>query len=171
MPAKSRRNSELGSGCEDDPPQRLLPAHSGCYSHRMEQLRKFRSLNSDDRGLLLHTAFLIASLRIALRLLPLSRVSEYLTRRARRSSIQKTSASRVVWAVRAAAVRIPGATCLIQALAAKYQLGRSGRNVRLRIGVTNENGVFWSHAWLECNGEVILGGEIADRYEPLLALD
>jgi hypothetical protein len=140
-------------------------------SSPMEELRKIRSLPPEDRSLLWQTAFLIVTLRIALHLLPFWRVNEYLGRRASRSSIQRVAPSRVVWAVRVAAAHIPGSTCLTQALAAKYQLGRSGCNAQLRVGVTIENGTFLSHAWLEYEGESILGGEIASRYQPLFALD
>jgi hypothetical protein len=137
----------------------------------MELLRKFRSLSSEERSLLVQTLLLIAFLRAALCLLPFARVNEYLTRRARHHPIRRDiPCSRLVWAVRAAAARIPRATCLTQALAAKYQLERSGRSTQIHLGVAKENGGLLGHAWLECDGTTVLGGEIADRYAPLVAV-
>jgi hypothetical protein len=137
----------------------------------MKLLRKFWSLKPGERSLLLRTILVVAFLRAALCLLPFARLNDYLTRHAKRHPIrQDIPASRLVWAVRAAAARIPGATCLTQALAAKYQLERSGRNAQLHLGVAKENGRFLAHAWLECDGETVLGGEIADRYAPLVAV-
>src|SRR5208283_5512393 len=138
----------------------------------MELLRKFRSLNPGERSLLLHTVLLVAFLRVALCLLPFCRANDYLARRAKRRPIrQDLATSRLVWAVRTAAARIPRATCLTQALAAKYQLERSGHCARIHIGVAKENGQFRAHAWLECEGEVVLGGGVTDRYARLLAVD
>jgi hypothetical protein len=153
-------------------PTGLLPSLTRCYSETgMELLRKFRSLSPGERSLLLHTVLLVAFLRVALCLLPFGRVNDYLARRAKRRPIrQDLATSRLVWAVRTAAARIPRATCLTQALAAKYQLERYGRSPQLHLGVAKENGRFLAHAWLECDGETVLGGEIADRYVPLVAV-
>jgi transglutaminase superfamily protein len=137
----------------------------------MELLRKFWSLNPGERSLLLRTVLLLALLRAALCLLPFARVSDYLARRAKRHPIrQDIPTSSLVWAIRTAAARIPHTTCLTQALAAKYQLERSGRNAQLHLGVAKENGRLLAHAWLECDGETVLGGEIVDRYAPLVAV-
>jgi hypothetical protein len=137
----------------------------------MELLRKFRSLSPGERSQLLRAAGLVAFLRAALWLLPFSRVYDCLARFAKRHPIrQDITTSRVVWAIRTAASFIPRATCLTQALAAKYQLERSGRSAQLHLGVAKENGQFLSHAWLECDGEIVLGGGIADRYATLVAV-
>jgi Transglutaminase-like superfamily len=136
----------------------------------MELLRKFWSLSPGERSLLLRTVLLVASLRLALCLLPLAYVNDYLARRAKRHKIrQEIATSRLVWAVRAAAARIPRTTCLTQALAAKYQLERCGRSAQLHLGVAKESRQFLAHAWLECDGKNVLGGELADRYSPLVA--
>ena len=137
----------------------------------MESLRKFRSLSPGERSLLLRTVLLLAFLRAALCFLPFSWVNDYLARRAKRSKFrQDIATSHLVWTVRAAAARIPRTTCLTQALAAKYQLERSGHNAQLHLGVAKQNSQFLAHAWLECDGETVLGGEIADRYVPLVAV-
>ncbi len=138
----------------------------------MTLLRKFRSLNPGERSLLLRTVLLVAFLRAALCLLPFVRLKDYLARRAAHHPIrQDIPVAHLVWAVRTAAAYIPRATCLTQALAAKYQLECSGRCARIHIGVAKENAQFRAHAWLECEGEVVLGGGVADRYARLLAVD
>jgi len=153
-------------------PRTIAPSLGGCYCDTgMKLLRKFQSLNPEERSLLLRTVFLVALLRAALCLFPFVRLKDNLARHAKRHPIrQDIATSRLVWATRAAAARIPGATCLTQALAAKYQLERSGRNAHLYLGVAKDNGRFLAHAWLECDGETVLGGEIADRYVPLVAV-
>jgi hypothetical protein len=138
----------------------------------MKLLRKFRSLSPGERSLLLRTVLLVAFLRAALCLLPFVRLKDYLARRAAHHPIrQDIPVAHLVWAVRTAAAYIPRATCLTQALAAKYQLERSGHCARIHIGVAKENGQFRAHAWLECEGETVLGGGVADRYARLLAVD
>ena len=116
--------------------------------------------------------FSVAFLRAALCLPPFVRLRDYLARRAARHPIrQDIPVAHLVWAVRTTAAYIPRATCLTQALAAKYQLERSGHCARIHIGVAKENGQFRAHAWLECEGEIVLGGAVADRYARLLAVD
>jgi hypothetical protein len=137
----------------------------------MALVSKVCSLGPGERSLLLRTVLLVACLRAALYLLPFARVNDYLVRRAgQRPTRQNIPISRLVWAVRAAAARIPHANCLTQALAARYQLARSGYQAQLRLGVGKQNGRLLAHAWLECNGETVIGGEIADRYAPLVAV-
>lgn len=69
---------------------------------------------------------------------------------------------------------VPGATCLTQALALQYVLGRAGHASRLKIGVRrDESGAFRAHAWVVCENRVVLGalGTPLDRFTPLAELD
>jgi hypothetical protein len=137
----------------------------------MRLLVKLRSLERGERRLLLRVVLVVAFVRAALWLAPFVRLREYLARRARLRPVgQELDTARLVWAVRAAAARIPRATCLTQALAAKYLLERSGRSVQLHLGVTKQDGRFMAHAWLECEGETVLGGEVAERYARLACI-
>lgn len=74
-----------------------------------------------------------------------------------------------VWAVERASRYLPGATCLVRALAARELLARSGLCAELRIGVAHdERGRFEAHAWLEYEGGVVLGSpDDATRFAPL----
>lgn len=49
--------------------------------------------------------------------------------------------------------------CLTQAIAARWLLARDGYATELKIGAAMEDGEFRAHAWLEANGQVVLGGE------------
>jgi hypothetical protein len=139
----------------------------------MTLLRKFWSLNPEERGLLLRTVLVVACLRAALNLSSFVQLKDYLARRAVRHTIpHDVPVAQLVWAVRAAAAYIPRATCLTQVLAAKYQLERSGRRGRIHIGVAKnkDNGKFLAHAWLECEGETVIGGG-GDGYARLITVD
>ncbi|MFO6448770.1 lasso peptide biosynthesis B2 protein [Erythrobacter sp. NE805] len=53
---------------------------------------------------------------------------------------------------------VPRATCLTQALALQYLLARAGHGSDLHVGVRcDDAGRFEAHAWLACNGRVVIG--------------
>jgi hypothetical protein len=139
----------------------------------MGWLRKFLGLDWQERCLLLQTALVVMSVRAALGLLAFKQVNELVSQRAMRPrAMRNISKARVIWAVRTASAFIPGSTCLTQALAAKYQLERCGLNTQLHFGVAKkEDGTLLAHAWLQCDGEALIGGEIAPRFAPVLALN
>ena len=139
----------------------------------MGRLHKFLGLDWQERCLLLQTLFVVISLRAALGLLAFRQVNNVISHRAnRRRALRNISKARVIWAVRTASAFIPGSTCLTQALAAKYQLERFGLNTQLHFGVAKkEDGRLLAHAWLQCDGEAVIGGEIAPRFAPVLALN
>ncbi len=59
-------------------------------------------------------------------------------------------------------------SCLRQALALRYFLGRYGIESELRVGVRGGQRDFAAHAWVEKNGVVLIGGEYAgERYVAL----
>jgi len=67
----------------------------------------------------------------------------------------------VVWAITKAGRSLLGPnTCLPQALAAQFLLKRHGFPARLVIGVRkDESGDFKAHAWVENDGNVVIGGD------------
>jgi Transglutaminase-like superfamily len=83
------------------------------------------------------------------------------------------SLEQVVWTVTVASQNIPGATCLTQALVTQVLLSRRGHPASLCIGVArSEAGEFLAHAWVECQGSVVIGGITAlTRFTPLPSLD
>lgn len=115
-------------------------------------------------GVLLSGAVLVAVVRVALWMLP----SRTILRALRRLDAAKPDEpvhhavplNVIVWAVNAAAQRIPRATCLTRALAARILLRYFGYETRLCLGVAhNDDHSLRAHAWLEREGRVVLGGD------------
>jgi hypothetical protein len=136
-------------------------------------VRTFRNLPVPERGLLLRALPIIVAIRLALWLMPLGIVWRLL-RTCEHLPISISTAlpvSRLEWAVRAVSRRVPMASCLTQSLALQFLLVRAGRPSEIHIGVKKdmETG-FHSHAWVECEGSVLLSGpsEVA-MYSRLLA--
>ena len=69
-----------------------------------------------------------------------------------------------------AARYVPRATCLVQALAGYILFSRYGHIIFIKIGVSNENGEFEAHAWLEKDGNVVLG-ESKKNFKTILDID
>jgi hypothetical protein len=131
----------------------------------MMRIHKFLRLPWEDRLLLIESAFLLAAIRVGLRLLPFKKLLGFLARATpSRPSLRdsdKVFSDKVAWALGVARHYLPGVyTCLVQALAAKVIFGRRGHPARLRIGVErNEAEEFRAHAWVEHEGRVVVGGE------------
>jgi hypothetical protein len=111
-------------------------------------------------------------IRLALWLLPFGAVQR-LTRHWGRQSARAGVGRRRDPDVLAAAVRyatryVPRASCLTQALVAQVLLSRSGYAPALRIGLARgPGGALNAHAWLENEGEVVLGGGTTARFTAL----
>lgn len=106
---------------------------------------------------------MVIAVRVALWLLPSRRIVQ-VVRAFEAGSFPARSgrlpANTIVWAVEAVARRIPMATCLTQALAAKCLLRLFRHDARLCLGVAySPSGALRAHAWLEREGRPILGGE------------
>lgn len=140
----------------------------------MKYLRKFIELPWSDRYLLIKVALLLGIIRIALLLLRFSIVRRLLTRLSRQFhtvSVDKVSyQKRIIWAVKVAGRRLLGdKPCLPQALTVQYLLDRMGKSTVLRIGVAKDmEDQLIAHAWVECDGEIIIGGRFSRFvYTPL----
>jgi len=70
---------------------------------------------------------------------------------------------RIVRAVEQASRRVPfGGNCLVRALTTRTMLARHGHVSRLIVGVAKSTaGDLESHAWLEQDGRVVIGGNVA----------
>ena len=142
----------------------------------MGNLARLIALPAAERRLLLAAAGLLAAVRVGLWILPFRSV--YGAVRSRRPSPRRaarpgeSAPDRIVWAVETAARRVPRATCLVRALAAQALLARYGHSSQLRLGVARGAGrAFEAHAWLEADGQILIGGATPGRYVPLPALD
>ena len=134
---------------------------------------KVISLSGGERRLLARALLLVVAYRIALQVMPVCRIRKLASCPAGNSpALGKLAPDRVAWAVEAASRRVPGATCLTQALALQRLLAKDGHDAEIRIGVAKgEGGGLDSHAWLVCHGRVLAGddGDLG-RYEPILSL-
>ncbi|MGH9508372.1 MAG: lasso peptide biosynthesis B2 protein [Terriglobales bacterium] len=140
----------------------------------MSRLRKFLALPGSERKLLMKAVGREAWISAGLRLLPFSywrpRMKESDRSLASRKPVHAVPAERVAWAVSAAARYVPGATCLVQALVARDLLRSEGYPARICLGVDNRgDDSFRAHAWVECEGRVLLGGN-ETGYAPLPAV-
>lgn len=135
--------------------------------------RKFLGLPAGERRLLVKAAFLLGAIRLGLKLFPfqtLRRVVDRLSETSERLSKDRTPTCDIAWAIDVVGRRMPG-SCLTQALASQILLGRRGRPTRLHIGAFREvDGAFMAHAWLESDGEIVVGGHELERYTPLISL-
>jgi hypothetical protein len=137
-------------------------------------VHRFVYLSRSDRRLVLEAALLLGAARLGLWLLPFRVVSRLFETVTRTRVAVAAPAQRVAWAIGAAARYIPAATCLTQALAARAMLARHGHTAQLRIGVAraipqpgalrisgnqhSQFAILQAHAWVECDGAVIVGG-------------
>jgi len=122
--------------------------------------------------MLVHAFVQVAAVRLALSLMPFRRA--YRLTGARGVSRRRGSPAvrRLSWAVQVAGRRIPGATCLVQALALHRLMARAGHSGTLRIGVARCDGHgLDAHAWVEHRDAIVLGerGDL-QRYATILTL-
>ncbi len=120
----------------------------------------------------------VTSARIAIATLPfhtLKLVTKKLKRGALHfSSLQSdnpANARQVAAAIEQAGRYIPGAKCLARALAGSVLLARHGHDSTLYLGVRHPSGEFGAHAWLEWNGQVVVGGPISPQFVAFPSLD
>ena len=140
----------------------------------MKRLIKFWNLPENERWLLVSALIHLSAVRVGLWVLPL----ESLLRRIQTSQVSKTcdvlwKPERVAWAIRVVSRYLPGTgNCLVQSLAAQTMLARRGYSSHLRIGVAkDEGGQFKAHAWVECDGKIVIGGAGASQYRTFPPLE
>src|SRR5579872_220926 len=126
----------------------------------MSRVVKFLRLSLPDKLVRLEALATLAVVRAALAVRPFRSVSAYALRISDRSvgpALRPPSPAELARVVASVSKYVPGATCLPQALAAQILLGRRGCPTTVRIGVAREGmDGLEAHAWLECEGAVIL---------------
>ena len=146
----------------------------------MHRLSRFVRLPAREKGLLVQATLLLAAIRLGLSMFPFATVRSRLARlatvgctRDRQSANGPTDTARAIWAVETAGRHFPTiGTCLHQALAAHVLLARRGCKSNLRIGVKRgADGKFTGHAWLEKDGNVLIGGAHSTTYLPMPMLN
>jgi hypothetical protein len=133
----------------------------------MRRVRKFLSLPSQERGLVLRALWRLTRTCLRLHLVPPKKWQPLLaTRVTRATPRERYTEEQIAWAVRAAARYVPKANCLPQAIVAKQFLEEQGFQPVLRIGVRPEDLGLQAHAWVETGDRVVIGDQ-GDRYQPL----
>lgn len=122
--------------------------------------------------LALQSLCVLYAVRLALWALPFGRVLAYAARPANRSQQIPDqavgNAHRMAGSFEAASRFVPRATCLVRALALQVLLARKGIPSRTHLGVQKTNSTqLAGHAWLECEGEILMGGEAVGEIVPL----
>ena len=128
-------------------------------------MKKFLSLDSSERLLLLQTFVFVWIASTILRLLPFVFVQKLFASRVeplgppgrmhRRHPIE-----RLLWAIAVAGRYVSGTTCLSLALAGRMMLNRYDYPAHIHIGVAKDHtGSFGAHAWLESEGPIVIGGQ------------
>jgi hypothetical protein len=102
---------------------------------------------------------------VAIRCVGLRRVSAFRPAPRRRPVTCGLAPERAAAIVDAALSRL-SAQCLTKALVAHYVLGRRGITTDLVVGAAVNGGRFRAHAWVECEGRILVGAG-TDVYAPL----
>lgn len=116
------------------------------------------------------TWLVVAGTRLALTVLPW-RFVDRLTERV--AVVRPWAARQPARRIAARTVRVagyvPGASCLTQAIAARVLLAWGGHASALRFGVRRDGAALVAHAWLEHQGQVLVGGPDVAQYATLAA--
>jgi hypothetical protein len=121
-----------------------------------------RFARSTDRRLIIEATVLLLLVRLGLWTLSFDTLRRWLGGiQARDTRSTNDVPKRVAWAIAAVARRLPfRITCLVETLAAHAMLRRCGLASTVRFGVKGGAGraiPIDAHAWLECDGAVIVG--------------
>ena len=133
--------------------------------------RKFWRLSLVDKSLVLKTLALLWAIRVGMWVLPFKTLRclvEGLHQPGKPPQDVVVMTNKIVLATAAAGRFVPDATCLAQSLTAQVLLKRHGCPHEFRLGVAVEGGKLMAHAWIESDGQVVLGmlPDLA-KYTPL----
>ena len=111
----------------------------------MRRLKRFLSLTSGDRRLLIRALMTVGVARVALWILPFRAARRIVTQVV--GTPKRLPVERLTWAVKTASPYLPQASCLTQALAAEALLTAAGHKSHIEIGVSKGPGqAFEAHA-------------------------
>jgi hypothetical protein len=133
---------------------------------RVETFKRFHRLGQERQRLLLKAAVILSAASGAVALLPFERAirmgSVPLGRHRKRLRDDDC-----VWAVEAAAWRLPWRTmCIEKGIAVQRLLRRAGTDARLHYGARHhpETGKLEAHVWVTVDDQVVIGGDGAERF-------
>lgn len=126
-------------------------------------------------ALLAQCVGLLTAVRASLRVLRLERTRRWtdrlIARRAPLAEPKGPSPEALARMVeRATAVAPWGRHCLSRAITLEVLLGRRGRSAETQYGIArSSDGGIEAHAWVTCEGRVLLGGEELERFTVMTA--
>ncbi len=126
----------------------------------MNPLQRLRRLSKSDWGLLFLALAIVWQVRINLYRRPFHRnLSEIKKVTYKQQALAtRPQPGRIARMVVLASRVVPHASCLTQALAAGILLRHFGYTSELLIGVDPQEKKLLAHAWLVCDGTIIIGG-------------
>jgi hypothetical protein len=139
----------------------------GLISKLLRGPRNFLGLSSTERRLTLQAWCVLAAFRVRLWVLPASSTASWIRDSAPSAALAtepRVPAGEIARAVIRAARFVPGASCLVQALSGSRLIRRAGGSATIHIGVATGPDGFKAHAWLESEGQVLIGGGTVETY-------
>jgi hypothetical protein len=131
----------------------------------LKPLKTLVRFTRQDRNLVLRAATTLVVSWVRLRVQGIEELRAW----AARPGNGTVAAKRLAWAVMKVSRRVPGTTCLSEALALQHLLSESGHRSELIIGVNISHGRFSAHAWLLFDDEILIGGDSVENYKLLAA--
>lgn len=126
----------------------------------VQQWQRFRALDGAGRWLIIEAVMLMVIIQAGFRMLSYTMLRRGLDNLKALRAGSRHSPSRIGWAVNAAGRRLPGRTCLSEALAADVMLCCHGYSSSVRLGIRKTGGRSMApeaHAWVECGGKIVTG--------------
>ena len=131
--------------------------------------RKALRLSRGDRLDAARAWLWLMAARAGLTLFSYRWIAQLVARLPVRRSAAGTTPERCARAIGRAIRLAPGCGCLPQAVATQCLLRREGLNSHIVFGVAhNQDGSLEAHAWLWSDGRILVGGDVAGRYTPLV---
>ena len=121
-------------------------------------------LSAEQRRLLVHAIVVLTAASAAVALLPFRRAVSF--GHPAPGGKRRPNVSDCVWAVKAAAKRLPWRTmCIEQGIALQRMLRRGGVDAVLHYGARHDlSGGLQAHVWVSVAGRTIIGGEEAPGF-------
>lgn len=129
----------------------------------MSLIPSFFKLNNKTKLLLIKAFLLLWIIRVMLWLFSFNRIEKIVKRFSRVKPVSSNiSLGEITWAISVMGRFVPRSTCLVRALSGQILLAHYGYSSLVKIGVSQSKGEFEAHAWLENEGEVVLGESDTD---------
>lgn len=126
----------------------------------MKRLRRAIELDGRDRRAVVGAGILLVIAKVAIPVLRLDRsraVIAWLARRFQTVAADRTPTD-LGWAVETAGNVTPGRyRCLHRSIVGHALLVANGHAATFNFGVTTDDSEFSAHAWIECDGDVVIG--------------